>query len=52
MRWPECWPYAPMNLNLSAGAVTDSPDGLLVSANYFRVLGVQPAIGRRFRSGG
>jgi predicted permease len=40
--------YAPMNLNLSAGAVTDSPDGLLVSANYFTVLGVQPAIGRGF----
>ena len=40
--------YAPINLNLSAGAVTDSPDGLLVSANYFTVLGVQPAIGRGF----
>jgi predicted permease len=42
--------YAPVNLNLSAGAVTDSPDGLLVSANYFRVLGVQPAIGRGFEA--
>lgn len=40
--------YAPINLNLSAGAVTDAPEGLLVSANYFSVLGVQPAIGRGF----
>jgi putative ABC transport system permease protein len=40
--------YAPMDLNLSAGNLTDAPAGVLVSDNYFSVLGVRPAIGRGF----
>jgi predicted permease len=40
--------YARIELNLRGRAVTDAPAGLLVSDNYFSVLGVQPAIGRSF----
>src|SRR6185436_3824287 len=40
--------YARIDLNLSAGLLTDAPKGLAVSNNYFSVLGVQTAIGRRF----
>jgi len=38
-------------LNLSAGALTDTPAGRLVSDNYFTVLGVQPIFGRGFVAG-
>jgi predicted permease len=44
----EMFAYARIDLNLSAGNLTDSPSGLLVSDNYFSVLGVQPVIGRGF----
>src|SRR5689334_16051341 len=40
--------YARADLNLSAGSVTDAPDGLSVSDNYFAALGVQPVLGRTF----
>jgi predicted permease len=40
--------YARIDLNLSAGNVTDAPKGLLVSDNYFTTLGVQPVTGRGF----
>jgi predicted permease len=40
--------YARIDLNLSAGDVTDAPAGVLVSDNYFSALGVQPVIGRAF----
>ncbi|MGH9632892.1 MAG: ABC transporter permease, partial [Bryobacteraceae bacterium] len=40
--------YARIDLNLSAGDLTDAPAGLLVSDNYFSSLGVQPVIGRGF----
>ena len=36
--------YARTSLNLSAGDLTDSPTGLLVSDNYFTALGVQPLV--------
>ena len=42
--------YGRIDLNLSAGNLTDSPVGLLVSDNYFSALGVQPVIGRGFLS--
>ena len=38
--------YGRLDANLSAGAWTDAPTGLVVSDNYFSALGVQPAIGR------
>jgi predicted permease len=44
----EMFAYARVDLNLSAGDVTDAPAGLLVSSNYFSALGVNPAIGRGF----
>ncbi len=40
--------YARIDLNLSAGNLTDAPKGLVVSDNYFSALGVQPVIGRGF----
>jgi predicted permease len=40
--------YARININLSAGELTDAPAGLAVSDNYFSVLGVEPAFGRGF----
>src|SRR5262249_46150739 len=40
--------YARIDLNLSAGTLTDVPTGLVVSDNYFSALGVQPVIGRGF----
>ncbi|HEY2931798.1 MAG TPA: ABC transporter permease, partial [Acidobacteriota bacterium] len=43
--------YSHISLNLSAGALTDSPSGQLVSDNYFTVLGVRPALGRGFVPG-
>jgi len=43
--------YDHIDLNLSAGAVTDAPSGMLVSDNYFSVLGVQPSLGRGFAPG-
>jgi predicted permease len=43
--------YENIDLNLSAGAVTDAPSGMLVSDNYFSVLGVQPSLGRGFAPG-
>jgi predicted permease len=42
--------YARIDLNLSAGNLTDAPKGLAVSENYFSALGVQPAIGRGLSS--
>jgi predicted permease len=44
----EMFAFATIDLNLSAGHLTDAPSGLLVSDNYFSVLGVEPAIGRGF----
>ena len=38
--------YGRLDANLSAGAWTDAPAGLVVSDNYFSALGVRPAIGR------
>jgi predicted permease len=43
--------YDNIDLNLSSGAVTDEPSGMLVSDNYFSVLGVQPVLGRGFAPG-
>ena len=43
--------YDHADLNLSAGTVTDAPSGMLVSDNYFSVLGVQPPLGRGFAPG-
>jgi predicted permease len=43
--------YGNIDLNLSAGALTDAPSGMLVSDNYFSVLGVQPVLGRGFAAG-
>jgi predicted permease len=42
---------ARVDLNLSAGTLTDAPSGELVSDNYFSVLGVTLPLGRGFRSG-
>src|SRR5262245_567077 len=42
--------YARADVSLSAESVTDAPDGLSVSGNYFAALGVQPALGRTFSS--
>jgi hypothetical protein len=42
---------ARVDLNLSAGAVTDAPSGELVSDNYFSVLGVRLPLGRGFSPG-
>ncbi|HKQ92894.1 MAG TPA: ABC transporter permease [Blastocatellia bacterium] len=41
-----CWGEAPLSLGLEEQAVQAS--GMLVSGNYFSVLGVQPAVGRFF----
>ncbi len=38
-------------LNLSTGAITDTPSGELVSDNYFSILEVQPQLGRMLASG-
>ena len=43
--------FAPIDLNLGAGHLTDAPSGLLVSDNFFSVLGVAPALGRGFVAG-
>jgi putative ABC transport system permease protein len=40
--------YAHADLNISSESVTDAPDGLSVSDNYFAALRVQPALGRTF----
>jgi predicted permease len=42
--------YARADLNISAASVTDAPDGLSVSDNYFAALRVQPALGQTFAS--
>ncbi len=42
--------YARADVNISAESVTDAPDGLSVSDNYFAALGVQAALGRTFTS--
>jgi putative ABC transport system permease protein len=42
--------YARADLHITADAVTDAPDGLSVSDNYFAALRVQPALGRTFSS--
>ena len=42
--------YARADVNLSAETVSDAPDGLAVSDNYFAALRVQPALGRAFSS--
>ncbi|HEU4630709.1 MAG TPA: ABC transporter permease [Gemmatimonadaceae bacterium] len=40
--------YKPFRADLSATADRDEIDGLRVSADFFRVLGVRPALGRAF----
>ena len=40
--------YATIDIHLSTDTTTESPTGLVVSHNYFSVLGVRPAIGRVF----
>jgi predicted permease len=40
-----------VELNLSAGTLTDAPSGELVSDNYFSVLGVALPLGRGFSAG-
>ena len=40
--------YAQIDINLSSNSVTEAPAGLVVSDNYFSVLGVQAAVGRTF----
>jgi predicted permease len=42
--------YARADLHITVDSVTDAPDGLSVSDNYFAALRVQPAIGRTFSS--
>ncbi len=44
----ETFAFARVDLNLSTGELTDSAAGLLVSDNYFSVLGVSPSPGRGF----
>ncbi|HEX4309239.1 MAG TPA: ABC transporter permease [Acidobacteriaceae bacterium] len=41
--------YAPWGFMMQTPAGTQKADGALVSANFFRTLGVTPAIGRDFR---
>ncbi len=43
--------YADIHLNLSAGDVTEDASGLLVSEDYFSVLGLQPFLGRLIITG-
>jgi predicted permease len=43
--------YGSIALNLSSGAWAVAPAGKLVSDNYFRVLGVRPAVGRMLAAG-
>lgn len=40
--------FAPVPMNLSGGDQPEELRGLLVSSNYFDVLGVKPAYGRTF----
>ncbi len=41
---------APFGLSEKPGASTHLKYGLFVSGNFFRVLGIEPALGRRFRA--
>ena len=43
--------YAPRPLSVSTGSESFRAFGELVSGNYFRVLGVRPALGRTFSAG-
>ena len=40
--------FATVSLSVGQGRDASSPDGMLVSRNYFPVLGVKPALGRFF----